>query len=120
MYDGSNSSFQLFNICGSDDCLPTIWMCPENESFFESLEFVCFMTGILLLFMSAGASVCLQILGSSEINNQNPPTTPALVKNDKCYQTPLTKKKNNEPNDLTSTSHDIEKKIPQRVYDRSK
>jgi hypothetical protein len=56
VYDGSNSSFQLFNICGSDDCLPTIRMCPENESFFESLEVVCFMTGILLLFISAGAS----------------------------------------------------------------
>jgi ankyrin repeat protein len=116
VYDSSNSSDKLFNICGSDDCLPTIRMCPENESFFESLEFVCFMTGILLLFISAGASVCLQILGSSKINNQNLSTAPASVKNDKCKQTPLTKRKTNESNDLTSKSHDLENKLPEKTW----
>ena len=71
VYDSSNSSDKLFNICGSDDCLPTIRMCPKNESLIENYEFWCFIVGIILLFISAGASLCLQILGNSEIGLSN-------------------------------------------------
>ena len=68
---GYNTSHVLLNICGSDDCLPTIRMCPENESLLESYEFWCFITGIILMFISAGASLCLQILVNSEIGLSN-------------------------------------------------
>jgi hypothetical protein len=69
-HDSYNSSHQIFNICGSDDCLPTIRMCPENESILENYDFWCFITGVILLLISAGASVCLQILASYEIKSK--------------------------------------------------
>ncbi len=69
-YDSYNSSHQILNICGSDDCLPTIRMCPENQSILENYDFWCFIVGIILLCISIGASVCLQILASYEIKSK--------------------------------------------------
>jgi hypothetical protein len=63
-YNCSNSSHQLLNICRSGHCLPTICICYENESLFGNLDFLCFMIGVLLLFISLVAAACLQCLGS--------------------------------------------------------
>ena len=66
-YDSSNSSHQIFTVCGSDEtCLPTIRICSENESFFENSNFLCYLTGVLLLFFSGLASACLHVLGSND------------------------------------------------------
>jgi len=61
----ANSSQSLIEICqNTEECLPVIRICSENESPSDTFLNFCLPVGMSLLFLSCCASVCLQLLSS--------------------------------------------------------